>query len=251
MALLMTIHTTTMAEARAEQGEPKAVSISDPGAEMVTGIHTDRLSPQQLRVWETIKRIVFAKDTSGRFSHPKLLSLWQWVETSGHLIYVELPDPRDRCNHQAGRFRIEKADPGRQKYIAVIRLCLPVIDGARVRKRARNMDGFIQYEGLSREERYTEALGHELAHALWILGDRSHARLIEALDREVEEFNNRRREAVHGVAWDEQARQSLSKIQSWIGEIETPAETAEVEVWQELLKGRGAKSDISLLHRND
>ncbi len=100
------------------------------------------------------------------------------------------------------------------------------------------MEGFIQYEGLSREERYAEALGHELAHAVWILGDRSHARLIEALDREVEEFNNRRREAVHGVAWDEQTRQVLRRIESLTTEIERPAETAEAEVWQEMRQSR-------------
>ena len=248
--MLIAILTPAMADARAGEGEPKAVNISET-VEMAPGIRTDRLSPRQLVAWRAIEAIVLGKDASGRFNHPKLQSLWQWVETSGHVIYVELPDPKDRCDHQAGRFRIEKADIDRQKYIAVIRLCLSVIDGALVRKRARNMDGFIQYEGLSREERYAEALGHELAHAVWILGDRSHARLIEALDREVEEFNNRRREAVHGVAWDEQARQSLRKMQSWIGEIETPAETAEAEVWQELRKSQGTKTDISILHRNN
>ena len=200
--LLMAILTTTMVDSRAEQRQPGAVYISDPGVEITPGVRTDRLSPRQLQAWKTIERIVLAKDASGRSSHPKLHSLWQWAETSGHVIYVELPDPKGRCDHQGEDSGSRRPISKDRRHIAVIRLCLPVIDGALVRKRTRNMDGFIQYEGLSKEQRYAEALGHELAHAVWILGDRSHARLIEALDREVEEFNNRRREAVHGMVWD-------------------------------------------------
>ncbi|HEV8715655.1 MAG TPA: hypothetical protein VGX03_22860 [Candidatus Binatia bacterium] len=182
-----------------------------------------------------IEAVVFAKDRSGRLSHPKLHRLWQWAETSGHVIYVQLVEPRDRWDHEAGKFMVEKFDPDGQKHIAAIRLCLPVIDRVIVRKRVRHEDGFIRYEGLSKKERYAEALGHELAHAAWILGDQKHARLVEALDREVDEFN-RCRQAAHNELWNEQMREHLKKIQSWIDQIEKPAETAEVEIWQELLE---------------
>jgi len=236
---------------RAQERMPAASRVSDPAIEPAPGIRTDRLSPRQLRAWRAIEEMVFAKDGSGQFSHPKLHDLWQWVETSGHVIYVELGRPKGRWDIQAGWFKIERFDPEGQKLTAVIMLCLPVIDEALVRERIRPGDRFIQYEGLGRKERYAEVLGHELAHAVSILGNRSHARLLEALDREVEEFNNRRREAVHGVDWDEQAPQQLSRIESWTREIEMPARTAEAEVWQELRKSRETRSDASLLHRND
>lgn len=223
-----------MPDAAAQERIPTPAHLSEPAVETAPGIRTDRLSPRQLRVWETIKRIVFAKDASGRFSHPKLHGLWQWLETSGHVVYMELPDPKDRCDHQAGKFHVEKADPEGERHIAVIRLCLPVIDRARVKERARGEYGFIHYEGLAKEERYAEALGHELAHAVWTLSDRNHSRLIEAVDTEVEEYYSRRREVAKGVARDEQARQHLGRIKSLIGEIEAPADTAEAEIWQEL-----------------
>jgi hypothetical protein len=221
----------------AQQAPPTAQTASHaPVAE--TGIRTDRLTPRQLRTWRAIERIVFAKDGSGQFRHPRLHGLWQWVGTSSHVIYVELPDPKDRCDHQAGKFKVEKYDPDGQKYTALIRLCLPVIDRALIRKRARGISGFIQYEGLGKEERYAEALGHELAHAVWILGDRNHARLIEDLEMEVNAFHTCRRNAVQGVTWDEQARQLLKRIESLTTRIELPAETVEEEIWQELLRNQ-------------
>ena len=110
IALLAATFTITMAVARAGQGEPKAGSTLDPGTQVSTGFRTDRLSPRKLQAWKTIEQIVFAEDASGRFSHPKLHSLWQWVETSGHVVYLELPDSKDRCDHEAGgmyRIRLE------------------------------------------------------------------------------------------------------------------------------------------------
>ena len=161
------------------------------------------------------------------------------------MIHVQMVEPRDRWDHEAGKFMVEKFDPDGQKHIAAIRLCLPVIDRVIVRKRAPHEDGFIQYEGLRKKERYAEALGHELAHAVWILGDHRHARLVEDLGREVDELY-RRRQAAHGEVWNEQMRKHLKRIQSWMDQIEKPAETAEVEVWQELLESRRGRSGVSV-----
>jgi hypothetical protein len=202
-------------------------------------IRTDRLSAKQLRVWKAIEAMVFAKDAFGRLNHAKLHSLWQWVEESGNAVHVEFPGPMPRCDREAGKFLIEKAGFDGQKHIAVIRLCLPVIDEALVRERAEDSEGFVRFKGLGKKERYAEILGHELAHAVWALGDQNHARLLEELNAEVERFERSRRRALHRTALDEQEWQHLRRIESLMNEIESPAEIAEAEVWKELLESRG------------
>src|SRR5213593_216737 len=102
-AVLLAVFLATMPNSRAQERLYAASSPSNPTVEMPSGIRTDRLSPRQLRVWRAIEAIVFAKDGSGRLSHPKLHSLWQWAETSGHVIYVQLVEPRDRWTHAAGK----------------------------------------------------------------------------------------------------------------------------------------------------
>jgi hypothetical protein len=227
-----------MSGVRAEERLSEASNLANMAAPASRGIRTDRLSPKQLGAWKAIEAIVLATDESGRVRHPRLHSLWQWAETSGNVIHVELPDPKARCDHQAGRFVLEKPGLDGQKPIAVIRLCLPVIDGALVRKRTRDAHGFIRFEGLGKEERYAEILGHELAHAFWTLGDQSHALLTENLKTQVEEFDRWRRQALAGSAWDERTRQLMRRIESLTTEIERPADVAETEVWKELSAGR-------------
>ncbi len=218
-----------------------ASNPGDGAVDTAPGIRPDRLPPRKLRAWRSIEAIVFARDDSGRLYHPRLHSLWQWAETSGHVIYIHLVSPKHRWDNQGGRFRIEKFDPSGQKHIAVIELCLAVIDEALVRKRARPGDGFIQYEGLGKIERYAEALGHELAHAAWFLSDQRHTRLIYELDREIDLYSSRR-QAARGKAWDERMRQHLNRVESWKETIERPAKTAEAEVWRELLASQARRS---------
>ena len=210
----------------------------DRAAETAPGIRTDQHSARKLRAWKQIEAIVLAKDAADRPSHPKLHRLWQWVEASGHVVQIELPDPKARCDHQAGKFMVEESDTDGRKHLAVIRLCLPVIDRASVRKIIWGADGFVRFEGLGKEERYAEILGHGLAHAVWILADRSHQSLKEDLDRKVTEFNDLRRRAVRDVAWDDKSRRHLRRIESLTTEIERPADVAEAEIWKELLGSR-------------
>ena len=183
--------------------------------------------------------MVFARDASGRLNHPKLHNLWRSVETSGNVVHVELPAPKALCDREAGKFLVEKRGLDGQKHIAVIRLCLPVIDEALVRERAGDSEGFVRFKGLSKKERYAEILGHELAHAVWTLADQNHARLLEELNAEVERFERSRRRALHRTALDEQEWHHLRKIESLMTEIESPAEIAEAEIWKELLERRG------------
>jgi hypothetical protein len=247
MALLLAISAVAPPDTRGEERRHGLVNLSTSILETASGIRTDRLSPRQLRVWRRIERIVFAKDGSGSYSHPRLRSLWQWVEASGSVVQVEFPDPKAPGDHQAGRFQIEESDPNGTRHIASIRLCLPVIDRALVRKRVPGAKGFVRFERLKKEERYAEILGHELAHAVWILGDRQHALVIEELDRELEELDRGRRSAARGTVRDEQTLQRLKRIESLITTIERPAETAEEEVWQELFQGRSGKSETPAL----
>jgi hypothetical protein len=244
MALLLAISVTTLLDAMAEERPRGPLNPSNSILDTAPGIRTDRLSPRQLRVWHAIGRIVFARDSSGLFSHPRLHSLWQWVEASGSVVQVELPNPKARGDHQAGRFKIEKSDPSGARHTAVILLCLPVIDRALVRKRAPGAEGFVRFEGLHKEERYAEILGHELAHAVRVLGDPGHALLIEDLDREIEAFDSRRHPGAHREAWDQPTLQHLKRIESLTATIERPAETAEEEIWRELRESRPGKSEI-------
>lgn len=205
------------------------------------GIHTERLSPRELRAWRAIEAIVFATDDSGRFSHPRLQSLWQWAETSGHVIYIELRGRKHRSDSLAGGFKIEELDPEGHRHIAVIELCLPLIDQAPVSEKAGPGYSFIRFEGLGKKERYAEILGHELGHAVWILGDESRARLVNDLDREID-FYSRRRQTPKREAWDEEMWEHLSRVESWKRTAEEPARTAEAEVWRELLESRGKRT---------
>jgi hypothetical protein len=240
-AILLSVLLAAMPCMSAEDRLCGASNPADPMAPTAPCIRTDRLSRKQLRAWKAIEAKVFAKDASGRLRYPKLNSLWRSVETSGNLVYVELPAPKARYDREAGKFVVEKSGFEGQKHIAVIRLCLPVIDEALVRKRARGSDGFIRFDGLRKEERYAEILGHELAHAVWVLGDQGHARLLQELIAEVEGFERSRRRALHGAALDEQERQHLQRIEFLMTKIEGPAEMAEAEVWKELLESRGKR----------
>src|SRR5438094_4520682 len=47
----------------------------------VTGILTDRLSPNDLRRWSVIERFVLAKDSSEQLLYPTLYDLWNCVES--------------------------------------------------------------------------------------------------------------------------------------------------------------------------
>jgi hypothetical protein len=245
MAFFLVISAVTPPDSRGEEGEVRPMSPSNSIVETAPGIRTDRLSPRQRRVWAAIERIVFAKAGSGRFCHPRLHTLWQWVEASGSVVQVEFPNPKAPGDHQAGRFQIEMSDPSGTRHTAVIRLCLPVIDRALVRKRALGAEGFIRFDGLKKEERYAEILGHELAHAVWILSDPRNALLLEELDREVEELD--RGSAARGMVRDERTLQHLKRIESLIATIERPAETAEEEVWQELFQSRSGTSKTPAL----
>ena len=153
-----------------------------------TNIITDRLTGKDLRRWEAIKRIVFAEDIEGQPLHPTLRSLWDQLERSGHVIYIEMRGMGRAISNTAGVFHIERLDPEGLKHVAIIRLYPETIDRAYVGPAAGAPEGFIPFQGLSKEERYAEVLGHEMAHAVDILSDLARARMVKEVVQETNEL---------------------------------------------------------------
>src|SRR4029079_355688 len=110
-----------------------------------TNIITDRLTGKDLRRWEAIKRIVFAKDIEGQPLHPTLRGLWEKLERSGHVIYIEMRGMGRAISNTAGVFHIERLDPGGLKHVASITLYPETIDRAYVGPVTGAPEGFIPF----------------------------------------------------------------------------------------------------------
>lgn len=206
-----------------------------------TNIITDRLTSKDLRRWNAIKRVVFAEDIEGQPLHPTLRSLWDQLERSGHVIYIEMRGMGHAISNTAGVFHIERFDPEGVRHEAVIRLYPEIIDRAYVGPSAARSDGFIPFQGLDKEERYVEVLGHELAHAVHILSDLSRARVVKEVVQETNELflSYGRR---HGYAnIGAEMRRLIDIRDSILKELEEPAEAAEMLVWKEILWSHKAR----------
>jgi len=223
------------AEARQTQN-PSPASAPAAAQGKTAGILTARLAQGNLSIWKSITAVVFSKDKTGQLKHPKLYGLWQQVDTSGHAVFIELVGQEEAYGSQAGRFRIETLDPGGKRHACSIRLNLRTIERAAADEGERREDGCLPFAGLGNKERYAEVLGHELAHAATILGDREFLRLYQDLEREAGEYDR----CLAGP--DRRADEleiRLAKIQRLTREFERPARSAELEIWRELLNGRG------------
>lgn len=194
-------------------------------------IRTDRLSPRQLRVWNSIREIVFAKDRANRLLHPRLYGLWQSAESSGYLIFVGLDKPAENASSTAGDMVIEEVYPGGGQHIVSVRLFLSTINQAFA---PRSVERFAPFAGLSRKARYAEVLGHELAHVETILGDPDYLSLYTVLDKEMISYCSKRK-SQNGQDWDQDAQRQLERIDFLVKEIEKPAVAAEAEIWRELV----------------
>jgi hypothetical protein len=201
------------------------------------GIRTERLSRKELTTWNSIVAIVMAESPAGQPLYPTLRALWDTVDTSGHVVYVEMRDPGAPPSYVAARFAITRVDPEGKAHEGILTMNLRAIDKAPTGAAARRANGFIPFEGLGRKERYAEVLGHELAHAVWGLADVERARLAERLQDETEQQM--------GVFLAARARGVHAEIEKHVAELdrlgrvlEEPAEAAEVVIWEELRAGR-------------
>lgn len=199
-----------------------------------TGFLTRRLSTEELEKWKAIEQVVFAENNEQQPLHPTLRNLWQWIETSGHTVYVEIIKLRGVTSCTAGLFLIERFDPLGEHHIAVIKLNLDSINQAYVGAETSRANGFIPFLGLDREQRYAEVLGHELAHAVHILTDLERSRQVEDAIQQTNQMllvPNRRHKA-GGMAPELNRR--LFKRDILLKSLEAQAEEMERVIWQEL-----------------
>jgi hypothetical protein len=214
---------------------PSMALILAPG-----GLRTDRLSPKQLHAWNKIVNVVMAEGRDGQPLYPTLRQLWDAVDTSGHVVHVEMSDRAGPRSYVAGRFAITRVDPEGTTHEGILILNLRAIDKASTERGATRPGGFIPFKELGKNERYAELLGHELAHAVWHLASPERARLAQGLQGELEaEMQEVLRAG--GPGPDEGLRQRVAALDRLAREVEGPAETAEVAIWKELQAGRQAQ----------
>ncbi len=199
-----------------------------------SGLITTRLSPKEIERWKAIERLVFAEDINRQPLHPTLRNLWEWVETSGHSVFVEVIRSTRTSTCTAGSFFIARFDPKGERHIALIRLNLSNIDQAYVGPDTARANGFIPFEGLTREERYAEVLGHELAHAVHILTSLERAKMVEEMVEKTNEMLLSRRPQRKGYFLSPELKRKLSQRDALLRELEKQAEAMEHVVWREL-----------------
>jgi hypothetical protein len=214
---------------------------SEPQQADSSGLITSRLSVKELERWKEIERIVTASDADQRPLHPVLRNLWEWVETSGHAVFVELATSTRASTCTAGSFAIERFDPKGEKHVAVIRLNLSSIDRAYVGPGAARDNGLIPFQGLSKNERYVEVLGHELAHAVDILSDLERAGNVEEIVEKTNEILLSWRQRRKGDSLAPEINRRLSRRDALLKELEEHAERMEYIVWQELTASKRAR----------
>lgn len=215
-----------------------------------TGFVTERLSVSEQEKWKAIEQIVFAEDKGGQSLHPTLRNLWQWIETSGHTVFIEIIRVRGMNDCTAGLFTIERFDPLGEHHVAVIKLNLTNIKLAYVGPETQKANGFIPFKGLGRKERYAEVLGHELAHAVHILTNLERARLVEDLVQQTNQIllarlSKKHKHKVYPSAAELNRR--ISRRDELLKLLEEQAEEVEKAVWQELAAGKLMSLPLSYL----
>jgi hypothetical protein len=201
----------------------------------ISGLLTNRLSPKELEQWKIIERLVFAEDSGGQPLHPTLRWLWEWIDTSGHAIYIEVIRMNRTSTCTAGNFSIEHFDPRGSRQIAVIKLNLPNIDQAYVGPNAARANGFVPFADLNKEERYAEVLGHEMAHAVHILNSLELTKkVVEYVEKTNEILLSRHVRRITGMIMPD-LKTRLSKRDALLKELEARAEKTESIVWRELV----------------
>lgn len=231
---------------RAQETYPRNISgtTSNRPAEF-SGLITSRLSLKELERWKAIERLVFAEDSNQQPLHPTLRNLWEWVETSGHAIFVEIARSTKTSTCTAGSFVIERFDPKGEKHVAVINLNLSNIDLAYVGPDAARDNGFVPFEGLSKEERYAEVLGHELAHAVDILTSLERARKVEETVEKTNEVLLSRRPYRKDNSLSPEMNRLLSRRDALLKDLEKKAEEMERVVWRELAVSKPIREKLA------
>ncbi len=230
---------------RHKQGLP-ASKTAEP-----SGLITTRLDTKELERWKAIERLVFAENLNRQPLHPTLRNLWEWVETSGHAVFIEIVRSSRISTCTAGSFMIEQFDPKGERHIAVIKLNLSNIDQAYVGPDAARTTGFVPFTGLTREERYAEVLGHELAHAAHILTSLERTKMVEYMVEKTNEMLLTRNPRRKSNTLSPELRRKLFQRDELLRELEKQAEAMEYVVWKELHANKSdrEKTPISISKR--
>jgi hypothetical protein len=224
-----------------------AAALQIRSGNQVNGINTARLSEKNLSRWKEIERLVFAQTEDNQPLHPTLRGMWEWLETSGHTVFIEFIHSGRNSTTTAGNFSIERYDPRGEHHFGVIRLNLGNIDLAYVGAAAAREPGFIPFVGLSKEERYAEVLGHEMAHAIDILTSPERAKNVEFNIEETNENLLRSRPRRKGEQMTPELSRALSKRDVLLEELEKRAESMEHIVWKELSRSRPLREKSRLM----
>jgi hypothetical protein len=237
--------TPPFSQIRAQQKiQLKNEESSRPRRVLRTEIITQRLSAKDIQRWRKIKSIIFCSKHAGPACHPTLVKLWNQLETSGHAVYIELISDKHFISSNGGSFKIERFDPLGLRHEAVIRLYLNNINQAYVGPISARSDGFIPFVGLSREERYVEVLGHELAHAVWILNDLQRTKIVTEMIQQTNEMFFAQRSWMRTqlqpkpLQIDKEMEERLIQRDLLLEHLENQAESVEALVWLELVSNR-------------
>jgi hypothetical protein len=235
--LLLLVLMTNLAGAQESPGRERKDLAANSGLES-TGLATSRLSQKDLDRWKAIEALVFSEYTNQQPMHPTLRNLWEWIETSGHLVFVEVVRTKRTSTCTAGSFSIERIDPRGERHVAVIRLNLSNIDQAYVGPDAARVNGFIPFEGLGKVERYAEVLGHELAHAVHILTSLDRSRLVEDMVERTNEMLLSRQPKRKEIILSTELKRRLKRRDSLLLDLEKQAEAMEYIVWKEITSSK-------------
>lgn len=214
-----------------EAREPKRANYF---SQRFTGLLTNRLSNKEMERWKEIERIVFAEDANRQPLHPTLRGLWEWIETSGHTVYVEFVRNNDVISCTAGEFLIEHLDRSGESHIATIQLNLTNINDAYVGAETRRPNGFVPFLGLKKEERYAEVLGHELAHAVHILTSLERTRAVVEFVQKTNQLLLSQYPRQKKAELGPELKRRVSKRDALLQKLEEQAEEMEKAVWTEL-----------------
>jgi hypothetical protein len=203
-----------------------------------TGLLTTQLSAKELVRWKTIEQLVFAQTKTGELLHPVLHELWRWADNSGHIIQVQLVDSKMIQSSTAGSFNIEQFDPTGHCHVTSLKLYLSNIDQAVIGPQVARPNGFIPFEALSKEERYAEVLGHELAHVKYVLNNIMRTRLVHELVETTNQILLLHARSQPAALTSSEMKRRLTQRDELLRELEMQAEAIEEVVWRELISSK-------------
>jgi hypothetical protein len=210
-----------------------------------TGLRIERLTPKEQVRWNNIESLVFAQSNDGQWLHQTLINLWQWIETSGHVVYIELNRSDNVLTSTAGQFRIERLDPRGDRHVGVITLNLSNIDAAYTGADAMRSIGFIPFDKLKHDERYAEVLGHEMAHAADILTSLDRVAKVEEFVQKTNELlmHHRSLKPTEQITRDLMNR--LDRRDELLKNLEAAADRTEAVVWRELVASKAIRERLA------